>query len=80
MPQTKRVALKRAKRLGFPKSSVTKSKRGRYYLSPRGVTTSAGKKAYAAARERGYSKASAARISHFVHKRAKRKQRRKRRK
>lgn len=76
MPQTKKGAIKRAKRLGFPKSSVTKAKRGKYYIAPRGVRTSAGKKAYASARQRGYSKASAARISHFVNKRAKRKKRR----
>lgn len=75
MPESKKKATARARRLGFPKSNVVKAKKGRYYIAPRGVTTKAGKRAYASNRARGRSKATSARIAHFVNKRAKKKKR-----
>jgi hypothetical protein len=78
MPETKKKALSRAKRIGFPKSSVVKSKRGGHYIAPRGVTTRAGKQAYAESRSHGVSKAKSARISHYVDKIAKAKHRKSR--
>jgi len=72
MPQrSKKIALKRAKRLGFPKSSVTKAKKGGYYIAPHGVKSSAGKKAYAESRARGMSKTRSAKIAHHVESRSK---------
>lgn len=72
MPESKSHALKRAKRLKFPKSSVTKGRRG-YFIAPRGVSSRAGKRTYAGLRSRGASKAKAARIAHYVNRKAKRK-------
>ena len=62
MPETKQKATARAKRLGFSKSQVTKGKRG-YYIAPKGIRTSTGKKTYAGLRSKGTSKARAAKIA-----------------
>jgi len=70
MPESKKGALKRAKKLGFKKSQVVKGKKG-YFIAPRGVTSRAGKKAYADLRSEGTGKAKAARIAHYVDDRAK---------
>lgn len=78
MPESKKKATARAKRLGFPKSNVVKAKKGSYFIAPKGVTTKARKSAYAKSRASGKSKASSAKIAHFVNKRAKRKRKRKR--
>jgi len=59
-----------AKKKGFSESSITKGEKG-YYLAPHGVTTAAGKKTYANARDKGMSQESAAKISHSVDKKAK---------
>jgi len=64
MPKESRTAARaRAKRLGFPLSQVVSAGRGKsYYIAPRGVTTAAGKKAYASLRSKGASKVKAAKI------------------
>ena len=47
MPETKKASLTRAKKLGYPKSTVVKASAGEHFIAPLGVTSSAGKKAYA---------------------------------
>lgn len=70
MPESKAEALKRAKRLGFPASSVVKGNGG-YFIAPHGVTTAAGKRAYAECRAKGGAKEKCARIAHDVDDKAK---------
>jgi len=65
MPESYSKALKRAKRLHHPKRDVVKGKRG-YYIVPFGLHTAKGRRTYAGLRSAGYSKASAARIAHYV--------------
>jgi len=46
---------------------VVSAGRGKsYYIAPRGVTTAAGKKAYASLRSKGASKVKAAKIAHSI--------------
>lgn len=74
MPESRKDALARAKRLNFPKSSVVKSNiDNSNYIAPRGVTTEAGKKAYADTRARGKGKEESAKIAHSVEKKARNK-------
>ena len=70
MPENKQHALARAKKLGFPAGQVVKGNKG-YYIAPRGVTSSGGKKAYAELRSKGVNKASAAKVAHYVQKKQK---------
>jgi len=56
MPETKAEATKRARKRGFPKSSVTKAPgTTHYYIAPHGVTSKHDKQMYAACRESGTS-------------------------
>lgn len=72
LEKSKNAAKARAKRLGFKQSDVTKSeKNDRHYIPPHGVTSSAGKQAYADTRASGKSKEEAAKISHYVEKKSK---------
>ena len=71
MPETKQRAKTRAKKLGISTSNVVKGRSG-YYIAPAGVTTTAGKKAYADCRSSGGSKEKCARISHSVNKKTRR--------
>lgn len=68
MPETKRKALARAKKGSFPKSNVVKSKKGGYYISPRGIKKASAKRAYADLRAEGASKQKAAKIAHSIDK------------
>lgn len=67
MPESKKEALKRAKKKGFPSSNVVKGDES-YFISPHGVTSTRGKKTYAALRSKGKDKATAAKIAHSVDK------------
>ena len=69
MPETKKAALARAKKLGYPKSTVVKASTGEHFIAPLGVTSSASKKAYAECRTQGKCAA----ISHTVDKKARKK-------
>jgi len=67
MPETRIEAENRAERLGFPKSSVyCLEKDDKCFIVPYGITTAAGKKAYAEARAEGNSKEYSAKIAHTV--------------
>lgn len=68
MPETKKAALARAKKQGFPASSVTKSKDNGYFIAPHGVDTKAGKDTYADCRAKGGSKEKCAKIAHTINK------------
>jgi hypothetical protein len=68
MPETKSKAKARAKRVGIPVSHVTKGPGKGYFIAPRGVNKAGAKRAYAAMRARGYSKAKAAKIAHSIQK------------
>lgn len=73
MPETKKAALARAKKLGYPKSTVVKASTGEHFIAPLGVTSAAGKKAYAECRTRSEDKGKCAAISHTVDKKARKK-------
>lgn len=66
MPETKRAAKARAKRVGIPVSNVVKGPGKGYFIAPRGIRKAKVKRAYAKMRARGYSKAKAARIAHWI--------------
>lgn len=68
MPESKKNAEARAKREGFPKSSVVKSKEGGYFIAPHGVSESKAKRAYADCRGKGGDKGTCAAISHNIQK------------
>jgi hypothetical protein len=68
MPETKSGALARAKREGFPKSSVVKSSGGAYFIAPHGITSNAAKKAYADLRSKGNSQEKSAKIAWSIEK------------
>jgi hypothetical protein len=69
MPESKSEAKKRARRLGFKQSQVVKAPdTNHYFIAPHGVTSTAGKKAYAGCRDEGGSKGTCAAISHKVDK------------
>lgn len=67
MPESKESALARAKREGFPTSSVQKGKKG-YYIIPHGITNSKARRAYLHARDLGVSPAVAAAIAWAIQK------------
>jgi len=71
MPESKKGALKRAKRLGFPKSNVVKSKYGGYFIAPKGITSKKLKRGYADCRAKGGSKSTCAAVIHKQQKRKK---------
>lgn len=70
IPETKTKARSRARKLGFPQSSITKatsgSAKGKYFLSPRGIKKAGAKRTYANLRSSGASKEKAARIAWSV--------------
>jgi hypothetical protein len=63
MPESKRKATKRAKRLGIPVSQVTRSHKGGYFIAPRGVYGHA-KHIYAECRSAGGEKSTCAAVAH----------------
>lgn len=73
MPETKEQAMKRAKELGYPESTVVQSDKGNWYIAPLAVTTMAGKKAYANCRDDNTDKGYCAAIAHTVDDKAKKK-------
>lgn len=68
MPESKRSARARARRVGIPVSNVVKSPKKGYFIAPAGIKRAKVKRAYAAMRSRGYSKAKAAKIAHHLNK------------
>jgi hypothetical protein len=66
MPETKSAAKSRARRVGIPVSQVVKGPGKGYFIAPRGIKKAKVKRAYAAMRARGYSKAKAAKIAHSI--------------
>lgn len=56
MPESHQGALRRASRLGFPKSAVVKSTKGGWFIAPHGITTAKAKHAYANCRAGGGAK------------------------
>lgn len=73
MPETKRGALSRAARQGFPRSSVTRASTGGYFIAPHGVTTSKAKHAYAECRGGHGTAGTCAGVAHKLQKRGGRK-------
>lgn len=71
MPETKARARARARRVGIPVSHVVKGPKKGYYIAPRGINKAKVKRAYASMRHRGYSKAKAAKIAHWINRRKK---------
>ena len=71
MPETKAEAIRRARAGGFPVKDVTRSANGNYFIPPHGVTSVAGKRAYANCRDHSGDKGKCAAISHVVDKAAK---------
>ena len=71
MPETKAEARKRAKKLGFPQSSVVKSEDDGYFIAPHGITMAGAKKAYADCRASGGSKEKCAKIAWDIQNKAK---------
>lgn len=70
MPETKRDARAHARRVHIPVSHVVRAPGTKhYYIAPRGVTSHAGRMAYASARESGRSAAYSARVAHAVQRR-----------
>jgi hypothetical protein len=66
MPETKRAATARARRVGIPVSHVVKGSGKGYFIAPAGVTRAPAQRAYAGMRSHGYSKAKAAKIAHSI--------------
>lgn len=69
MPESKSQAKARAKRGGFPQSSVVKAKDDGYFIAPHGIKSAAAKKAYADCRAKGGSKEKCAKIAWSIEKR-----------
>lgn len=63
MPESKRNATARAKKVGIPTGNVVKSSKGGYFIAPRGVTAK-GKRMYAGMRASGMPAEKAAKIAH----------------
>ena len=73
MPETRAEAVRRAERLGFPRSHVICLDRDDdCYIVPHGIDTAAGRKAYAEARASGRGKEYAAKVAHTVDDQARR--------
>ena len=68
MPESKKSAEARAKKGGFPKSNVVKANSDGYYIAPKGIKSTAAKKAYANCRASGNSKVQYAKVSWTVEK------------
>ena len=71
MPETKQQAMDRAKKLGYPMSTVVQADNGDWFIAPLGVTTIAGKKAYANCRTKNSDKGYCAAVAHTVDEKAK---------
>lgn len=67
MPESKEAALERAKREGFPESSVQKGEKG-WYIIPHGITNAKAKSVYIQARDAGNNSAQSASIAWHVQK------------
>lgn len=67
MPETHESALARAKREGFPASSVRKGEKG-WYIIPHGITYKEAVKAYLRSRDSGKSSTTSAKIAWTVQK------------
>ena len=67
MPESKESALARAKREGFPDSSVQKGEKG-WYIIPHGITNEKAKRVYIQARDAGNPPEMAAKIAWHVQK------------
>jgi hypothetical protein len=50
MPESKRAAQARARRVGIPVRNVVKASSGGHFIAPRGVSSGKGKRAYAECR------------------------------
>jgi len=68
MPESRKNALKRARKLGFKSSSVTSAGKGEYFIAPKGIEGKGAKKAYAKCRSDGGSQEKCAKISWFIEK------------
>lgn len=71
MPETKRKATARAKRLGFPKSNVVKAEDDGHFIAPHGITSADAKKAYANCRAKGNNKEKCAKIAWIIQNKSK---------
>lgn len=71
MPETKKDALARAKRLGFPATNVIKAEDGGYFIAPQGITKAKAKKAYADCRENKGKKETCAAVAWNIQKKKK---------
>lgn len=60
--ETRREALKRARKLGYPESSVV-TREGESFIAPLAVTSEKGKQQYAALRSQGMAKDKASAIA-----------------
>jgi len=69
MPETKSQALARAKKIGYPKSTVVQAKNKDWFIAPRGIQSAGAKKAYANCRTSSSNKAKCAAIAWTVEKR-----------
>lgn len=68
MPKkTKKSAEQAAKKLGIPKSHITKTDKG-YFIAPAGITSSVAKKVYATSRAKGKSKKYSAKVAWSIQK------------
>lgn len=68
MPETKAQALARAKKIGYPKSTVVQARNKDWFIAPRGVQSMAAKKAYANCRTTNENKAQCAGVAWKVQK------------
>lgn len=71
MPETYADAKARAEKLGYPLSTVVQADNGDWFIAPLGVTTIAGKKAYANCRTKNSDKGYCAAVAHTVDQKAK---------
>jgi len=63
MPETRSQALRRARELGFPKSTVVQAKNGDWFIAPQGIKSQGAKVAYANCRLTTSDKAKCASIA-----------------
>lgn len=67
MPESREDALKRAKKEGFPASSVKEGEEGNYII-PHGITNPKAKRAYIHCRDNGGSASTCAAVAHILQK------------
>jgi len=65
MPESKREALIRAKKEGFPANSVEEGEKG-WYIVPHGITSAKARRAYVACRDGGGEASTCAAVAHNV--------------